>query len=703
MRYELRNARTVSCLLLPAQRLNYKQMTTRFPHLKGLPIEDYDLVRPKLLIGLDNLRLGVPLRLREGGPFDPIAAKCRLGWAVYGASTKTLPSASVNFHAAASPTVDDLLNEQLRDYFTMEENGTTNPGQTIESDEDKRARQLLRDTTRRTKAGFESGLLWKVDDPKFPNTYPMAIRRMKALEKKLQGNAALKQRVSEQLCDYERKGYIRKISQSEANSIDNRKTWFLLLGIVINPKPGKVRLIWDAAAKVGTVSFNSCLLKGPDLLTPLPKVLSSSRLFPVAVSGNIREMVLQIKLQVSNKYTQMFVYRHKPEDPVQIYAIEVTMFGSTCSPSTAHIVKNANAQQYAPHVSMAIIEHQYVDDYLDSFMTVDEATQVVNEVKLVHSDGGFGIRNFLSNEGEVLRRTGEIEPDSPKDFALMRAETTESVLGMKWITAEDVFTYSFAMRDDLLHILDEDHIPTKHEVLKVVMSLFDPLGFLSFFLVHGKVLMQDIWASGIGWDEPIGGQLHTRWRLWTNYLPQLDTLRIPRCYFRAPFPTNFDGVELHVLVDASDSAYACVAYYRLETQNGIHVALICSKNKVAPLKVLSIPRLELKAAVLGVRMLESVHSYHTYPICRRFLWSDSSTVLAWIQSEHRRYNKFVAVRIGEILTATDAREWRWVPSGLNTADLATKWKNGPDFSPNTPWFNGPSFLQRTSGLSKCNQ
>ncbi|XP_062535052.1 uncharacterized protein LOC134204246 [Armigeres subalbatus] len=69
-------------------------------------------------------------------------------------------------------------------------------------------------------------------------------------------------------------------------------------------------------------------------------------------------------------------------------------------------------------------------------------------------------------------------------------------------------------------------------------------------------------------------------------------------------------------------------------------------------------------------------------------------MLAWIRSEHRRYNKFVAVRIGEILTATDVREWRWVPSGLNTADLVTKWKNGPDFSPDTPWFDGPSFLHQ---------
>ncbi|XP_062714917.1 uncharacterized protein LOC134291324 [Aedes albopictus] len=678
-RYELRQVRTVSRLLLPAQRLSYKEMASRFPHLKGLPIADYDLVQPKLLIGLDNLGLGVPLKIREGRSSDPIAAKCRLGWSIYGRlSTKPVPEAIVNFHTPTASSSDYLLNEQLRDFFTLDNNGVNASYETLESEENKRARRLLEKTTRRMDDRFETGLLWKSDDPEFPETYPMAIRRMKSLEKKLMGNPPLAERVSEQILDFERKGYIRKLTKPETDGIDSRKTWFLPLGVVINAKkPGKIRLIWDAAATVQGVSFNSFLLKGPDLLTALPRVLSGFRLFPVAVTGDIREMFLQIKLQEDDRNAQMFIYRHKPGDPIQVYAIGVTMFGST---------------------SAAIKEHHYVDDYLDSFKSVDEAVQVVNDVKFVHSKGGFEIRNFLSNEGEVLRRTGEIEPDSSKEFALTRGEAAESVLGMKWIPSDDVFTYTFAIREDLRMILKDSYVPTKREVLKVIMSLFDPLGLVAFFLVHGKILMQDVWASGIDWDQKINDQVFIRWRQWISYFPQLDTMQIPRCYFSSPFPKNFDRLEIHILVDASDSAYACVAYYRLETENGIQMAFICAKTKVAPLKVLSIPRLELKAAILGVRMLESIRGYHTYAINRRVLWSDSSTVLAWIKSEHRRYNKFVAVRIGEILTTTDIEEWRWVPSGMNTADLATKWKSAPDFSSDSPWLSGPSFLLQPETL-----
>lgn len=124
----------------------------------------------------------------------------------------------------------------------------------------------------------------------------------------------------------------------------------------------------------------------------------------------------------------------------------------------------------------------------------------------------------------------------------------------------------------------------------------------------------------------------------------------------------------------------------------MHLALIGAKTKVAPLKTLSIPRLELKAAVLGIRLLEAIQNQHTITVHERHFWSDSSTVLAWIRSDHRRYNKFVAFRIGEILSLSDSKEWNWVPSKHNIADEATKWKNGPSIQSDSSWFKGPNFL-----------
>ncbi|XP_055614764.1 uncharacterized protein LOC129761087 [Toxorhynchites rutilus septentrionalis] len=237
--------------------------------------------------------------------------------------------------------------------------------------------------------------------------------------------------------------------------------------------------------------------------------------------------------------------------------------------------------------------------------------------------------------------------------------------------------------------MEPSYVPTKREMLKLVMSLFDPLGFITFFLIHGRILIQEAWAAGLDWDTPINDQLLSKWSRWLSQFSTLNNLQIPRGYFRHRV---YEPKQLHVFVDASKEAYASVAYITATGPKGIEVALVSAKSKVAPIKVLSVPRLELKAAVLGTRLAEAVISSHSFEVNRKFFWSDSKTVLAWINSDHRRYHQFVGVRIGEILSSTRMNEWRYVRSGENPADPGTKWGTGPRFDLKSLWFRGPSFL-----------
>ncbi|XP_062557907.1 uncharacterized protein LOC134222769 [Armigeres subalbatus] len=526
----------------------------------------------------------------------------------------------------------------------------------------------------------------------------MAVRRLVSLERKFAKDQALADRVRDKIHEYERKGCAPKATQAELDSCDRDRLWFLPLGVVQHPRKQKVRLIWDAKATVNGVSFNSRLLKGPDLLIPLPTVLSSFRQFPIAVCGDIREMFHQVQIREQDRLSQCFLWRDKPADDIQVFVMDVATFGSTCSPVSAQFVKNLNAEQFSavyPRATKAITKNHYVDDYLDSFETAKEAIEVVKQVKLVHSKGGFDIRNFLSNSAEVLQEIGTTSKDANKELALERGENMESVLGMMWQPNDDCFTYTLALRGDLRSALREDYVPTKREVLKVVMSLFDPLGLISFFLIHGKIIIQGIWSSGTGWDETINENSARQWRQWVQCFDQLSKLRIPRCYFLVPSLRNLSGrLEVHVFVDASESAYCCVVYFRLICGSNVQLALVGAKSKVAPLKTLSIPRLELKAAVLGVQYLQTVLENHELSISHKYMWTDSTTVLAWILSNHRRYQKFVAVRVGEILTLSDPQDWRWVPTKFNVADKATKWGQGPDFQATSQWFCGPTFLHQ---------
>ncbi|XP_065086466.1 uncharacterized protein LOC135708344 [Ochlerotatus camptorhynchus] len=637
----------------------------------------------------------MPLKCREGHKGEPVATKTRLGWCVYGGGNAKTVGVSCHI-SEVQPETD--LHEVVKRYFEQEDTGTK-PVVELESVEDTRAKKILVDTTVRVDGRFETGLLWRYDHFEFPESYHMALRRLECLERRMSREPALKENVLQQIEDYQAKGYAHLATEEDLANADPRRTWYLPLGVVTNPKkPGKVRLIWDAAAKVDGISLNMVLLKGPDLLTCLPGVLCRFREKPVGVSGDIREMFHQFRIRRADRPAQSFLMRKDSNKKPDVYFMDVATFGSSCSPCSAQYIKNRNAEEFAvdyPRAAEAIIKCHYVDDYLDSFDHIEDAQRVAAEVRMIHGKGGFEIRRWRSNSQDVLNHLGETVFPVVKDLNLDKSDGVERVLGMLWFPIEDELGFSTQVRNDIAAIIDEGRRPTKRQVLRCVMSLFDPLGLLAVYTVHGKILIQSIWRSGSDWDEEVGEEAFNRWLKWIGILNQVDGIRIPRCYIGQTASTSLHSVELHVFVDASEEAYSAATYFRFILVDGTVICnLISAKTKVAPLKTLSIPRLELQAAVLGARLASFVKDSHTRTINKRVFWSDSSTVLAWIRSDARRYRQYVACRIGEILTLSESSEWRWVPTKMNSADEATKWGHGPCLSSEGKWFRGPEFLQQ---------
>lgn len=160
---------------------------------------------------------------------------------------------------------------------------------------------------------------------------------------------------------------------------------------------------------------------------------------------------------------------------------------------------------------------------------------------------------------------------------------------------------------------------------------------------------------------------------------QVETLHIPRLYSPRLSPEMPKSIQLHVFVDASLEAYATVGYFRIEDDNGANSCIIGAKSRVAPIKPVSVPRLELQGGVLGIRFAESILCSHfDLRIDKTIIWCDSKTVLFWLSSEPRRYSQFVAFRIGEILDSKINAQWRWIPSEFNVADEATRTKELPE-------------------------
>ncbi|XP_070075690.1 uncharacterized protein [Drosophila takahashii] len=240
------------------------------------------------------------------------------------------------------------------------------------------------------------------------------------------------------------------------------------------------------------------------------------------------------------------------------------------------------------------------------------------------------------------------------------------------------------------NVLSEEALPTKREVLQVLKSIFDPLGFLSCYTIGLKMLLQEIWRTGIGWDDILPGPQLAFWTKWKDLLPQATTIQVPRHY--SPLLHMAEFMELHSFVDASEYGYAAVCFFRIGKGNDITVSLVAAKSKVAPLKPLSIPRMELLAAVIGARLSYKARSTRNISVDQHTYWTDSRTVLSWLTMDPRNFHAFVMHRVGEILETTSASQWHWVPTKLNVADMATKFINKPN---SQEWINGISFLQHS--------
>ncbi|XP_062539024.1 uncharacterized protein LOC134207317 [Armigeres subalbatus] len=202
----------------------------------------------------------------------------------------------------------------------------------------------------------------------------------------------------------------------------------------------------------------------------------------------------------------------------------------------------------------------------------------------------------------------------------------------------------------------------------------------------------EVWRSAIGWDDEISDILNNKWEMWLRYLPAVQSVRIPRCY-RVSIDLGEDtNVQLHTFVDASEFGYAAVVYLRFEHKGKVECSIVSAKARVAPLRFVSIPRLELQAAVIGSRLAETIAKSLSFRIDKRIYWTDSRDVLCWLRSDHRRYSQFVAFRVSELLETTTVSAWRWVGSKDNIADEATKWQRQPGLESSGQWFNGPKFL-----------
>ena len=276
-------------------------------------------------------------------------------------------------------------------------------------------------------------------------------------------------------------------------------------------------------------------------------------------------------------------------------------------------------------------------------------------------------------------------------IGLSAENETVKILGLHWNSSSDEICYDFTEITELGKTIPA----TKRSLLKLTAKIFDPLGILSVFTVKMKAMFQSLCLQKVAWYEELQGSARLEFNAFLFKLQQLSKVRIPRCLFNEVSIRSF---QIQGFSDASEQAYACVVYLCTEYENGqVDCRIISSKARVAPIKQVMIPKLELMGALLLAELMHTIRNVLLQELdpekITSFYWVDSLVALCWVKNS-KPWKQFVRNQVLKILELTDRSQWRFCPGVLNPADLPSHGLCGKDLSRNVFWFEGPEFLKQ---------
>ena len=419
----------------------------------------------------------------------------------------------------------------------------------------------------------------------------------------------------------------------------------------------KIRAVFDASAKFSTgVSLNNILLVGPTIHPPLLDVLLRFRLHRVALVADVSRMYRAIELTKSDRDLHRFVWIRNPKDPLLDYHMTRVTFGVSASSFATNMSVKQNALDFAmdyPLAVDAVNRAFYVDDGLTGADSIEEAIKLQRQLQDLFSHGGFLLRKWNSNDQVVLQHISPELRDSQSMYTIPESYIEYvKTLGIEWNANLDHFRLTIAKPPSSLPI-------TKCILASDIAKTFDVLGWFSPSIIKIKILLQQLWELKICWDDRVPDSVHDIWSRWRSELNLLSTKYIPRCYFSKE--AQIISMELHGFCDASEQAYAAVIYLcMMDLDGGIQVSLVTSKTKVAPIKRLTIPHLELCGAYLLAQLLHRVQQVFNLSLDQIYAWTDSTIVLSWLIGNPRRFNTYVANRVSYIVELIAPNRWNHV-------------------------------------------
>ncbi|XP_055908033.1 uncharacterized protein LOC129942917 [Eupeodes corollae] len=659
---------------LPTQKFD----ASNFNHVSNLLLADPTYNTPRkvdLLIGADVYSTIILDGVVKGSTGTPVAQLTELGWILTGnIHTQKIPITIQSHHTQ--------LDVQLTKFWEIEENLDERKW----TEDEIMCEKHFKDTCKRRLDGrYEVHLPFKNNKrPVLGNSKRAALARFLQIEKRMKADSNFKKLYVDCMTEYLTLGHMKEVKVED--ELGPNYFYYLPHHAVLKESSTttKLRVVFDGSCKSSNgLSLNECLMVGPRLQLDIIDLVARWRKFKIALVADISKMYRQIWVAQEDTPYQMILWRSSPNESIKCYCLNTVTFGTASAPFLAVRTLQRLAEDIEhnyPHVAKAIMDGFFVDDLIYGSDNEVEAIRLQKDIVSNLQAAGFPLRKWASNSQRVM----EGIPENYREINLpLDLKSTDAIktLGIQWHPSMDYFSFKIN--------LPETSKLSKRSVLADIARLFDPLGLISPCIVKAKLILQQLWTRNLAWDTPLPQDIEKSWTDLRSTLPKISQIQIPRWI---DYEISSE-VELHGFSDASEKAYAAVIYIRVIQNNIEKIHLIASKTRVAPVKCISLPRLELCAALLLSKLIFRIIKAMQFENIKTYAWTDSMITLAWIKGSPTTRTTFVANRISEIQSLTNIESWYHVNTKQNPADFGSRGLTTEELINNEMWWDGPKFLR----------
>ncbi|XP_064482923.1 uncharacterized protein LOC135395761 [Ornithodoros turicata] len=439
----------------------------------------------------------------------------------------------------------------------------------------------------------------------------------------------------------------------------------------------RVRVVFDASSHAaGCCSLNDCLETGPKINCDLLSTLLRFRLNNVALVADIEKAFLQVAVRGEDRDALRFLWFEQPPTSSDClpsiceWRMTRVPFGTSASSfllgaTVLHHLRNVSGPEQ--EVAQMMADSFCIDDLLTGTDTAEEAKCIIKTATAIMRDACMPLKKWASNCSEIQDHVDSTKSGVSQHELIGDTEGDETarVLGLTWDTRLDTLNFNgLNVLEALSQVGD-----SKRSVLQTVAKIFDPLGLAAPFAIKAKMVFQQLWQQGVGWDQPIPDRVKGDWDSWKAELADL-------------------------LNQCESTSVWDMCILRCEDYDGnVQCTLILSKARLAPLKKLSLPRLELMGALIAARTAKFVKHALRMPSVPAYFWADSSIALTWIKGRAARWKVFVCNRVTEIQATSTADQWRHCPGKQNPADCLTRGMTIHALLRSSHWWEGPNWLK----------